>query len=434
MDRDIRALLPEIPFRKKHVNAGDVLTEEYLGELKVFLKSNALTKPWSANPRLYALLRMSAGVGEEDLTERLFTYEELLAHGLSDYALPFSETTLPAVIREQADTARRILNLQHVVKSSPESMLFKDDILTHRNSKVPPFSTTQQLPATKGSFGQVESVINTRSGLVFARKIMARSRDGTTSDNEAQGDPQWRLKYFKNEVETLQKLDHKHLVCFCGSYTDETNFALLLQPVAERTLHNLLVQPNPLSAEDSVMLRKSFGCLAFGLAWLHSRHIRHNDIGPANILISAGSVLFCGFGSARDAEFLDTTQTDDFACMRKSRYISPETHEQLRKNEASDIWSLGCVFLEILTVLGGKSVDDLLGYIHLELDRSGPIHDVCYWEGASSNILQSWTAHTAEAPELQFMADWTKIMVSTGFVSQCPSMSHDYKRASINIG
>jgi hypothetical protein len=413
LDRDIRALLPEIPFRREHVNALDVLTEQSLEELKDVLKSHPLTEPWSASPRLYALLRMSAGVGEKDLTERSYANDDLLACGLSDYALPFTWATLPAVIKEQADTARRLLNLQRMAKSSPESMSFRDEISTHRNSKIPPFEITTHLPVTQGSFGEVESVLHPKTKLVFARKIMNRSCTDTMSENQAQADRQWRLEHFKNEVEILQRLDHKHLVCFCGSYTDENVFALLVQPVAERTLHDLLVEPTPLSMKDSAMLRKSFGCLTFGLAWLHSRLIRHKDIKPANILISGGSMLFCDFGSAMDAELLDTMRTEGPALMRTPRYISPETHEGKQRNEASDIWSLGCVFLEMLTVLTNSSVDELLGYIHHEVDRPCLMQNVCYWEGASSNILQTRIAQIAEVPEVQLVADLTGKMVST---------------------
>jgi tRNA A-37 threonylcarbamoyl transferase component Bud32 len=413
LDRDIRVLIPEIPFRREHANARDVLEEGSLEELKDLLESNPLTEPWSASPRLYALLRMSAEVGEEDLTERSYAEEALLACGLSDYALPFSEATLPTVIKEQTHTARRILTLQTVVKSSPESMLFRDEISTHRNSKVPPFKITTHLPVTQGSFGEVESVLHPKTGLVFARKIMKRSCNDTMSENQAQADRQWRLEHFKNEVEILQKLDHKHLVRFCGSYTDANAFALLVHPVAERTLHDLLVEPTPLSMKDSAMLRKSFGCLIFGLAWLHSRLIRHKDIKPANILISEGSMLFCDFGSAMDAELQDAMRTEGPALMRTPRYISPETHEGKQRNEASDIWSLGCVFLEMLTVLTNSSVDELLGYIHHEVDRPCLMQNVCYWEGASSNILQTRIAQIAEVPEVQLVAEWTGKMVST---------------------
>jgi serine/threonine protein kinase len=99
--------------------------------------------------------------------------------------------------------------------------------------------------------------------------------------------------------------------------------------------------------------------------------------------------------------------------MRTPRYISPETHEGKPRNEASDIWSLGCVFLEMLTVLTNSSVDELLGYIHHEVDRPGLTQNVCYWEGASSNILQTRIAQIAEVPEVQLVADWTGKMVSS---------------------
>ena len=436
MDRDIRALLPEIPFRREHVNALHVLTEQSLEELKDALKSHPLTEPWSASPRLYALLRMSAEVGEEDLTERSYTEEELLACGLSDYALPFSEATLPTVIKEQTHTARRILTLQTVVKSSPESMLFRDEISTHRNSKVPPFKITTHLPVTQGSFGEVESVLHPKTGLVFARKIMKRSCNDTMSENQAQADRQWRLEHFKNEVEILQKLDHKHLVRFCGSYTDANAFALLVQPVAERTLHELLVEADHLSMEDSAMLDKSFGCLAFGLAWLHSKLIRHKDIKPANILISEGSMLFCDFGSAMDAELLDTMRTEGPALMRTPRYVSPETHAGMQRNEASDVWSLGCVFLEMLAVLTGSTVDNLLKHIHDELGRSGSRHDVCYWEGASSDVLQERIAQLADVPEFQAVAGWTRQMVSSNCLScsRYLSISHNCTCTKPNSG
>ena len=379
---------------------------------------------------------MSAGDGEEDLTEQSYTEEDLLACGLSDYALPFSDATLPTVIKEQTDTARRILSLQIMVKSSPESMSFSDDISTHRNSKIPPFKPTTHLPVTQGSFGEVESVLHPKTKLVFARKIMKRSCNDTMSENQAQADRQWRLEHFKNEVEILQKLGHEHLVRFCGSYTDENAFALLIQPVAERTLHDLLVEPTPLSMKDSAMLRKSFGCLAFGLAWLHSKLIRHKDIKPANILISEGSMLFCDFGSAMDAELLDTMRTEGPALMRTPRYVSPETHAGMQRNEASDVWSLGCVFLEMLAVLTGSTVDNLLKHIHDELGRSGSRHDVCYWEGASSDVLQERIAQLADVPEFQAVAGWTRQMVSSNCLScsRYLSISHNCTCTKPNSG
>jgi hypothetical protein len=41
------------------------------------------------------------------------------------------------------------------------------------------------------------------------------------------------------------------------------------------------------------------------------------------------------------------------------------------------------------------------------------VQNVCYWEGASSNILQTRIAQIAEVPEVQLVAGWTRQMVSS---------------------
>lgn len=367
------------------------------------------------------MLRIASAQGEEDLTSVTHTDEELLAHGLSDYALPFSEDTLPSIIKEQANTFLRLLKFQAAVRSSSQLMSFKDRALSHRNSTVPPFEPTKQLPVTKGSFGQVESVRYSNSGLFYARKTMLRIRHGTMSDSEAQEDRHRRLRHFVNEVEILKKLDHVHLVHFRGSYADEKIFALLVEPVAKSTLHDLLVQPAPLAAENIATLLSSFGCLTMGLAWLHSNQIRHKDIKPANILIHEGSMLFCDFGSAMDAEFMATTQTEGTAHNRTPRYASPETYRKQKRNEASDVWSLGCVFMEMLTVLTDASVDELLEYIHRQTDKPVPVHDVCYWMGATPNILRRRVAEMANGSRLQRAAAWTQTMVGFSSIRSVPS-------------
>lgn len=210
----------------------------------------------------------------------------------------------------------------------------------------------------------------------------------------------------------LRKLhDGVHMVRFWGSYTHPEYFALLFQPVAERTLHDLLVDPTPISEIDSTLLKRSFGCLAFGLSWLHSNKIRHKDIKPANILISNGSVLYCDFGSALDGSLRNTTQTEGVPQKRTPRYISPETHHGEARNESSDVWSLGCVYLEMLTRLTASGVDELLQSIHKNTDISCSVQDVCYWMGIEENVLQIWITRMAEELGSEELGGWTANMV-----------------------
>lgn len=388
-----------------------MLSEKDWEKLEGILRSDERTEPWSENVRLYVLLRIATGSGEEDLTDRQYAHDELLAAGLSDYAIPYTHELLPPIIRKQSVFSRRLLQLQEAVKDCADLIPFggthaKKVLPRHFNSVEASFTTIKEI--SRGTFGSVESVQDSETGRVFARKTMRRSCEGTMSQTQ-------RLALFKNEVEVTRKaqqIGNPHIVQLVASYTDSIYFALLLLPVAERNLHDLLAQPAPISSEDKAILRLSFGCLVSGLASLHSVLIRHKDVKPKNIIVSGTSLLFCDFGSARDAEFKDTTETEGIARNRTPRYLSPEAHSQKPRNEACDVWSLGCVFLEMLTVLIDISVDELLEYVRRKINNTGPTQDICYWMAADSDIFQSRLGQIAQDASLPEAAKWTAQMVT----------------------
>jgi serine/threonine protein kinase len=51
--------------------------------------------------------------------------------------------------------------------------------------------------------------------------------------------------------------------------------------------------------------------------------------------------------------------TNDAHPVTTHKYCAPEVFHKWPRGRRSDVYSLGCVFLEILTVLAGKSIDDL---------------------------------------------------------------------------
>jgi len=110
------------------------------------------------------------------------------------------------------------------------------------------------------------------------------------------------------------------------------------------------------SADKMSLLRSFFGCLANALQYLHNSKIRHRDIKPENILVNGSNVLLTDFGLSFDWEHLSrSTTTADSA--KTPLYAAPEVaFYERRKNSSSDIWSLGCVFLEMVTVIKGLSV------------------------------------------------------------------------------
>ena len=145
-----------------------------------------------------------------------------------------------------------------------------------------------------------------------------------------------------------------------ASYTDIKYFGLILSPVADCNLaefYNHIFE----ESENLNLLRQFYGCLATGLQYLHSSKIRHRDIKPENILIKSGCVYLADFGISLDWDALTrSTTTEDTG--KSWIYCAPEVANYEKRNSTSDIWSLGCVFLEMCSILKGRTVNDMRQY------------------------------------------------------------------------
>ena len=145
-----------------------------------------------------------------------------------------------------------------------------------------------------------------------------------------------------------------------ASYTDIKYFGLILSPVADCNLAEFYNHVSEQS-ENLNLLRQFYGCLATALEYLHSSKIRHRDIKPENILIKSGCVYLADFGISLDWDALTrSTTTEDTG--KSWIYCTPEVANYEKRNSTSDIWSLGCVFLEMCSVLKGRTVTDMRQY------------------------------------------------------------------------
>ncbi|KAF2728959.1 kinase-like protein, partial [Polyplosphaeria fusca] len=132
---------------------------------------------------------------------------------------------------------------------------------------------------------------------------------------------------------------------------------MLMEPVAECNLGRFLDRIRKLDQDNENKIAGFFGCLATAIAVLHAQfNIRHKDIKPENILIKGDNILLTDFGMALDWSGTGHTTTSQ-ELLKTPKYAAPETSEGLERNSKADIWSLGCVFLEMVAVLKGSSRD-----------------------------------------------------------------------------
>ncbi|KAI9775342.1 MAG: hypothetical protein M1839_001258 [Geoglossum umbratile] len=199
-----------------------------------------------------------------------------------------------------------------------------------------------------GGFGTVEKVKDVFDDKVYARKYVKNVR--------GQG-----IRGLKNEIDNLRKLDqHPHIVELVSTYTIGTELGLLLLPVAKCNLREFLATQS-LRFNKGRFLNQTYGCLSVALAFLHSNSIRHKDIKPENILVCLDgnfNVLLTDFGLARNFEngaSASTGKPDSWTY----RYIAPEVYGYKRRGRKSDVFSLGCVFLEIATIQANEDFNAL---------------------------------------------------------------------------
>jgi mitogen-activated protein kinase 7 len=147
---------------------------------------------------------------------------------------------------------------------------------------------------------------------------------------------------------------HKNITCLYDMdivNRNGFNEVYLYEELLECDMHQIIRSQQPLT--DAHYQSFIYQILA-GLKYIHSANVLHRDLKPGNLLVNADCELkICDFGLARgyssdperDAGFLT-----EYVATRW--YRAPEIMLSFRSyTKAIDMWSVGCIFAELL---GGK--------------------------------------------------------------------------------
>jgi mitogen-activated protein kinase 1/3 len=245
--------------------------------------------------------------------------------------------------------------------------------------KIPPNYEVKQLIGT-GSYGSVcEAYDHDHNRLVAIKKIGHMFEDLID------------CKRILREIAILSKLKHDHIVQIYdipqpqdyGSFEE----LYIVMEICDSDLKKLCRTDVNLSALHINTLLYN---LLVGLKYLHSAGIYHRDLKPANCLVNQDcSVKICDFGLSRaigdekshHLQALPNTPRDGEgqdnkmgipvvpATARLKRHLTGHVVTRwyrapelilLQENytEAIDVWSVGCIYAELLGMLVGVKVED----------------------------------------------------------------------------
>ncbi|MBA4078322.1 MAG: hypothetical protein C0508_25060, partial [Cyanobacteria bacterium PR.023] len=163
------------------------------------------------------------------------------------------------------------------------------------------------------------------------------------------------VKRFEKEANLASDLTHANIAAIFGPGTDSEGRPFIIMGYVDgESLADILAREGKLSEERALDI---FTQICEALSHSHMKGIIHRDIKPSNIIISkteSGSdmVHIVDFGIAR-CIYDEVTKTQALTkavdIFGSPRYMSPEQFLGNNVTGQSDIYSLGCVFYEMLT-------------------------------------------------------------------------------------
>ena len=162
-----------------------------------------------------------------------------------------------------------------------------------------------------------------------------------------------RVQAVQAEVLILKELCHKtrHVVRCFDCYSDGHTVSIIMEYAASGTLQQVM------AAHSKAGARFSPACvhvwlyqLASALQLLHSERVLHRDIKPANVLLAAnGDAKLADFGlSTRVGTERESFMASTFC--GTPFYVSPEEAREQRYGPPADVWALGVLLYEMITL------------------------------------------------------------------------------------
>lgn len=191
-------------------------------------------------------------------------------------------------------------------------------------------------PIGRGAYGIVCSAINSETNEEVAIKKI-----GNAFDNRIDA------KRTLREIKLLRHMDHENIIAIRDIIRpprrDQFNDVYIVYELMDTDLHQIIRSNQPLTEDHCQYFLYQ---LLRGLKYIHSANILHRDLKPSNLLLNANCDLkICDFGLART-----TAETDFMTEYVVTRwYRAPELLLNCSEYTAAiDVWSVGCIFMEIL--------------------------------------------------------------------------------------
>ncbi|KAB8221300.1 hypothetical protein BDV33DRAFT_80890 [Aspergillus novoparasiticus] len=252
------------------------------------------------------------------------------------------------------------------ISPKPGSRLSQLDPIPQNNA--PTTSVPQRQPTFriirgqligKGTYGRVYLGMNADNGEVLAVKQVEVNPRIAGQDKDKMKD---MVAAMDQEIDTMQHLEHPNIVQYLGCERGELSISIYLEYISGGSIGSCLRKHGKF--EESVVKSLTQQTLS-GLAYLHDQGILHRDLKADNILLDLdGTCKISDFGISKKSD--NIYGNDSTNSMQGSVFwMAPEVIQSQGQGYSAkvDIWSLGCVVLEMFAGRRPWSREEAIGAI-----------------------------------------------------------------------
>ncbi|KAH4119166.1 hypothetical protein HBI23_176330 [Parastagonospora nodorum] len=307
---------------------------------------------------------------------------------------PFNKNQLPGRSTPSASGPSRVATLRNggdIVRRKSTKMFGAsiEQVKPPRGSRLIQLSTIPQdhLPALpsrqptfkwmkgqligKGTFGRVYLGMNITTGELIAVKQVEVNAKAAGSDKDKIKE---LVKSLDQEIDTMQHLDHPNIVQYLGCERKEYSISIFLEYISGGSVGSCIRKHGKF--EESVVSSLTRQTL-LGLSYLHREGILHRDLKADNILLDLdGTCKISDFGISKKTDNIygnDVTNSMQGSVF----WMAPEVIRSQGQGYSAkvDIWSLGCVVLEMFAGKRPWSKEEAIGAIYKlgSLNQAPPI-------------------------------------------------------------
>ncbi|KAH7385446.1 kinase-like domain-containing protein [Phaeosphaeria sp. MPI-PUGE-AT-0046c] len=350
-----------------------------------------------SNPRLAILLYVCDDVS---------SWRQAAFFDLRDESLPLPEDRLQGIVAN----ARRVVDEQWRATSKELPLTGVHVDLSARET-VP----LQHLGLMRQSRNSEKSVDRVQLQGGNDDRVLVRKRFVTTRPSQKAA--------ILDQINKFKQYEHKNIAKLLCSYAQPSHVGIVAEK-AQCSLDDYLALPNSDSSRPRQLVDWMYD-LASAVEYLHVQAICHRSIRPRKILIEGSRIFLAPFDIGNTVDTFSPTMATSQRLDQLQIYFQDQAYVYAapeaivsRGKRMADVFSLGCVFLSMMTVVAGQSLPMFAQYragstqdasFHAHLDR------VTSWRNrlhaaTTSGLRTGITGSGRKLRQLKAEAEWLSVI------------------------